>query len=177
MKKRGLAALVTLDVAFLVFLAAVGVAFILDARRINAMAASLPTATSVLMIGLIVFVLYGKVRDAFRPDRPAAQPGSAEPTCEVVEGEPPQVSGRQLHWFVAWLMIASYPLLVMGLGFTIASLLFLTTVAILMGTKPATGLLFGLACTAVLAVLFIVLLKVPMPDSILGEIIPQLHGY
>lgn len=72
MKKTGLAALMTLDVAFLIGMAGIGVAFLYDSRRLNATAAGLPRYTSILMIGLILFVLYGKVRDAYRQAKPAA---------------------------------------------------------------------------------------------------------
>jgi hypothetical protein len=179
-KKTGLAALMTLDVAFLCFMALIGVAFLYDSRRINAMAAALPTYTAILMIGLILFVLYGKVRDAYRPAKPgpeAQAEASAGPTCEVVEGEPLPVTGRQLHWFVAWIMIATYPFLVMLLGFSIATFVFLAGVSIIMGTKPLTGVVYGVLGAAVLILLFIFILKVPMPDSTLSDYIPALLGY
>jgi hypothetical protein len=180
MKKRGLAALANLDVAFLCGMALMGLAFLYDSRRINAMAAALPRYTSILMIGLILFVLYGKVRDAYRPAAPRKEGSdlaSEGPTCEVGEGDLLPVTGRQLHWFVAWLMIATYPFLVMLGGFSIATFVFLTVVSIIMGTKPLTGLIYGVVGAAVLIVLFIFVLKVPMPDSRLSELIPALLGY
>jgi hypothetical protein len=180
MKKTGLAALMTLDVAFLSFMALIGVAFLYDSRRINAMAAALPRYTCILMIGLILFVLYGKVRDAYRPAKPGDQAEAApstEPTCEVVEGEPLPITGRQLNWFVAWIMIATYPILVLQLGFSIATFVFLTVVSIIMGTKPLTGLIYGIVGSACLVALFILVLKVPMPDSTLSNFIPALLGW
>ena len=180
MKKTGLAALVTLDVVFLCGMALMGVAFLYDSRRINPMAAALPRYTSILMIALILFVLYGKVRDAYRPAKPADQADAApsdEPTCEVVEGEQPQATGSRLHWAVTWLIIASYPFLVLTLGFSIATLVFLTCVSIIMGTKLRTGIIYGVIGTIAMVILFIFVLKVPMPDSTLSDHIPGLLGY
>ena len=45
MKKRGLAALLTLDVAFLCAMALLAIGFIWDSRRLNVMAARLPQYT------------------------------------------------------------------------------------------------------------------------------------
>ncbi len=180
MKKSGLAALMTLDVAFLCGMALMGLGFLVDSRRLNPTAAALPTYTSILMIGLILFVLYGKVRDAYRPAKPSGQAGSippGEPSCEVVEGALPQATGRQLHWAVAWLIIATYPFLVLLLGFTIATLVFLAGVSIIMGTKPGTGIIYGVVGTIALVILFIFVLKVPMPDSTLSDFVPALLGY
>ena len=179
MKKRGLAALLTLDVVFLCSMAAIGLGFIWDSQRINPTAAALPRYTSIVMIGLILFVLYGKVREAFGP-APAnrrrqrqkrKQPLTPSPGTHVA------AAGRKLPWYITWLIIATFPFLVLQLGFSAATFVFLTAVSIIMGTRPVTGLIYGIVGTAALVLLFIFVLKVPMPDSTLGELIPALQGY
>ena len=180
MKKRGLAALLTLDVVFLCSMAAIGLGFIWDSQRINPTAAALPRYTSVVMIGLILFVLYGKVREAFGPagaGEPPAAAAKAEPSVEALPGKALPAAGRKLPWYVTWLIIATFPFLVLQLGFSAATFLFLTAVSIIMGTRPVTGLIYGTVGTIALVVLFIFVLKVPMPDSTLGELIPALQGY
>lgn len=94
-----------------------------------------------------------------------------------MEGEAPVATGRQLHWSVTWLLIATYPFLVLLLGFSIGTLVFLTAMSIIMGTKPLTGIIYGVIGSAALVILFIFVLKVPMPDSTLSDYIPALLGY
>ena len=94
-----------------------------------------------------------------------------------MEGETIDVTGRQLHWSVTWVLIATYPFLVLLLGFSIASFVFLAGMSIIMGTKWSTGIIYGAIGAAALITLFIFVLKVPMPDSTLSEFIPALLGY
>lgn len=178
MKKRGLAALLTLDVVFLCTMAAIGLGFIWDSQRINPTAAALPRYTSIVMIGLILFVLYGKVREAFGPaGEPPVAAGQAKKPDDAEARTHVAAAGRKLPWYFTWLIIATFPFLVLQLGFSLATFVFLTAVSIIMGTRPVTGLIYGIVGTAALVLLFIFVLKVPMPDSTLGELIPALQGY
>jgi hypothetical protein len=181
-KKTGLAGLMTLDVGFLLFMMAIGIGFIWDSMRLNAMAATLPRYTSLLLIGLIIFVLYGKVRDAFRPAAPAPEasnePSATPDPTEIVTGEHIVVQEvRSIQWFLAWLMIASYPFVIQIVGFTVGTFVFLSGVSMAMGSRPLKGLAFGVILTFVLVMLFVVILKVPMPDNFVSNAFPQLQGY
>lgn len=168
MSKRGWQALMTLDVAFLLGMGAIGLAFLNDTRRLNETAARLPRATALLMLGLILFVLYGKVRDA-RRGLPSGSEKSGKPALPT--------SGRTLPWWAAWLVIAAYPVLLVTAGFGIATFIFMAGVAILLGTRPVPGLLFGLVGAAAIVGLFIYVLQVPMPDSWIGDLTLALQGY
>jgi hypothetical protein len=168
MGKRGWRALLTLDVAFLSGMGFIGLAFLCDTFRLNQTAARLPRATAILMIGLIIFVLYGKVRDA-RQALPVE-----EKKAEVPLGP---VTGRVLPWWAAWLVIASYPVMLVTVGFGIATFVFLAGVAILLGTRPVPGVVFGLVGAAAMIGLFIYVLQVPMPDSWIGDLTLALQGY
>lgn len=167
MGRRGWRALLTLDVAFLTGMGLIGLVFLYDTFRLNQTAARLPRATAILMIGLILFVLYGKVRDVRRGI--LLEKKGAEPLGPV--------TGRVLPWWAAWLVIASYPFLLITVGFGITTFVFLAGVAILLGTRPVTGLIFGLVGAAALVGLFIYVLQVPMPASWIGDLTLALQGY
>lgn len=167
--RKGLAALVTMDTIFLVFLALTAIVFLVQAYGLNPLAGNLPKIVSWIMLGLVAYLLFGKVRDAFKPSL-IAMPAKPKATTDSQEA----VAGRTLPWYVTFVLIGLYPVLLGIIGFPASTFILLTGLSALLGLKPLHALVFGILGAAALYALFIMQFQVPLPDGIILETI---RGY
>ncbi len=168
--RKGLSALFTMDTIFLVVLTATSVVFMVQAYGLNPLAGNLPKIVSWIMLGLIAFLLFGKVRDYQKASQAPAHAEESEGNPAATEAAP----AHTLPWFVTFVLIGLYPISLVIIGFPATTLVFLTGVSFILGLKPLHALLFGVIGTIALWFLFVYTFQVPMPDGIILETI---RGY
>lgn len=181
---KRLAVLINADNAFLVVVGALATGFLTESFGLNAMAAAFPKLVSTIVLFLIAYVLVGRIvavaRGAVATLHPAEdEPAKAEEPATIAAPaqteEPAKPGGpsrgRTMPWFLMFLFTLLYPLLMSLVGFPATTLVFVTAVALLLGLRGIRGLLFGALSTAVLVLLFQYVLKVPLPDGSIWEIL------
>ncbi len=176
MHRKGLSALVNMDNIFLVVLALVAAVFLVQSYQLNPLAGNLPKIISWIMLGLIAFLLYGKVRDLVRTPKEEVPAKEVESDAAANEGAAASrgAAHHTLPWFVTFVLIGLYPVLLVVVGFPAGSLIFLTGLSWLLGLKPLHALLFGVLGSVALVFLFVNMFQVPLPD---GLVLESIRGY
>ncbi len=176
MQRRGWWALFTMDNVFLVVLAVITIIFLVQSYQLNPLAGNFPKIVSWIMLGLLAFLIYGKLRAVITPSRepgpvPAGeQRGSPDEAAASSQG----AARHTLPWFVTFVLIGLYPFSLVVIGFPAGTFVFLTGLSWILGLKPLHALLFGVLGMAALVFLFINMFQVPLPDGILLE---SIRGY
>jgi hypothetical protein len=168
--RKSLSALFTVDTIFLMALAATSLVFLVQAYGLNPLAGNLPKIVSWIMLALIAFLLFGKLRDYKKASQAPVQ-------AEESEADPAATGTAPAHtlpWFVTFVLVGLYPVTLVIIGFPAGTVVFLTGVSLILGLKPLHALLFGVFGTIALWFLFVYTFQVPMPDGIILETI---RGY
>ncbi len=170
MQRRGLSALATTDNIFLVVLAMASIVFLIQSYQLNPLAGNLPKIISWIMLALVAFLLYGKVRELITTSKEPVPIGTVEQS-----GSASEVPVKHtLPWFVTFVLIGLYPVSLVVIGFPAATFVFLMGLSWLLGLKPLHALLFGVLGSVALVFLFVNMFQVPLPDGIILE---SIRGY
>lgn len=170
-----------LEFWFLIALALLALNFIRGSRELNPTAAVFPywiALVAIIFIGLRIFsmVYRGYKPREEEPSKEEAEiPAEFVPEIKVGEKGVVEIPAKPMKWIYTLMLMIAFFAAIQVLGFTVASLIYLTGVSYLMGYRRIRViLLFSIIMTFFLVITLSSFFQIPIPE---GMVIKYIRGY